>query len=65
MKLSNLRAVALLSAALALPAAGAAQEAKPGEFKIPGTNTTLKLNGFAELDVIYDFSGADEDIRGP
>jgi hypothetical protein len=64
MKLSNLRAIALLSAALALPAVGAAQEAKPGEFKIPGTNTTLKLNGFVELDVVYDFDGADEDIRG-
>lgn len=59
----NPRAIALI-AALALPAAGSAQDAKPGEFKIPGTNTTLKLNGFVELDAIYDFSGADEDIRG-
>jgi hypothetical protein len=64
MKFSNLRAIALLSAALALPAVGSAQDAKPGEFKIPGTNTTLKLNGFVELDVIYDFDGADDDIRG-
>ena len=64
MKFSNLRAIALLSAALALPAVGSAQDAKPGEFKIPGTNTTLKLNGFVELDAIYDFDGADEDIRG-
>jgi hypothetical protein len=59
----NPRAIALI-AALALPAAGSAQDAKPGEFKIPGTNTTLKLNGFVELDATYDFSGAIEDIRG-
>ncbi len=64
MNFSKLRAIALVSAALALPAAGHAQDAKPGEFKIPGTNTTLKLNGFVELDALYDFSGADDDIRG-
>ncbi|WP_242333699.1 MULTISPECIES: DcaP family trimeric outer membrane transporter [Anaeromyxobacter] len=64
MNFSKLRAIALVSAALAMPAAGHAQDAKPGEFKIPGTNTTLKLNGFVELDATYDFSGADEDIRG-
>jgi DcaP outer membrane protein len=64
MKLSKLFATGLAVAALAIPAAGSAQAAKPGEFKIPGTETTLKLNGFVELDATYDFSGADDDIRG-
>src|SRR5512132_3638904 len=63
MHFPNLKAAALAIAVLAVPAAGAAQDAKPGEFKIPGTDTTLKLNGFVELDAIYDFSGADEDLR--
>lgn len=36
----------------------------PGVFKIPGTETTLKLNGFVELDVLYDFDGAIENLRG-
>ncbi len=64
MQFSNLRATALALAVLAVPAAGLAEDAKPGEFKIPGTETTLKLNGFVEVDGTYDFKGADDDIRG-
>lgn len=64
MRLSKLVATGIAVAALATPVASSAQEAKPGEFKIPGTSTTLKLNGFVEFDATYDFSGADEDIRG-
>ncbi len=63
MNFRSLRAAALV-AVLAVPAAGLAQDAKPGEMKIPGTDTTLQLNGFVELDAIYDFKGADDDIRG-
>jgi len=29
----------------------------PGSFKIPGTETSLKLGGFAYLDIIKDFNG--------
>ncbi len=64
MYLPNLKAAALAIAVLAVPATGLAQDAKPGEFKIPGTETTLKLNGYVELDATYDFKGADDDIRG-
>jgi hypothetical protein len=64
MTFSKLAATGLALAALALPAAGSAQDAKAGEFKIPGTNTILKLNGFVELDATYDFDGATDDIRG-
>jgi hypothetical protein len=64
MHFPNLKAAALAMAVLTVPAAGLAQDAKPGEFKIPGTETTLKLNGFVEVDATYDFKGADEDIRG-
>lgn len=63
MQFSNLRAAALALAVLAVPAAGLAEDAKPGEFKIPGTDTTLQLNGFVEVDAIYDFKGADDNIR--
>jgi outer membrane DcaP-like protein len=68
MNFRKLRATALVVAGLSLPAASLAQAAtpaaKPGEFKIPGTETTLKLYGFVELDATYDFKGADDDIRG-
>jgi hypothetical protein len=52
---------AVLALALAAPAIAADE---PGVFKIPGTETTLKLNGFVQFDVTYDFDGATEDIRG-
>jgi hypothetical protein len=52
---------AMLALALATPVL--AEEA-PGTMKIPGTDTTLKLNGFVEFDVTYDFDGATDDIRG-
>jgi hypothetical protein len=55
----------LLAATLALALAAPALAAdEPGTFKIPGTNTTLKLNGYVQFDTTYDFSGATEDIRG-
>jgi hypothetical protein len=63
MKLSKLVATGFAVAALAVPAAGLAQDPKPGEFKIPGTETTLKLNGFVELDGTYDLDGSDDNIR--
>lgn len=52
---------AALALALATPAL-AADEA--GVFKIPGTETTLKLNGFVQFDVTYDFDGNNDDVRG-
>jgi hypothetical protein len=52
---------AMLALALATPVL--AEEA-PGTMKIPGTDTTLKLNGFVEFDVTYDFDGATDDVRG-
>lgn len=54
----------LAIAAFALPLVASAEEAEPGVFKVPGTQTTIKINAFVEADLVYDFSGADEDIRG-
>jgi hypothetical protein len=55
----------LLAATLALAlAAPAMADDAPGTFKIPGTNTTLKLNGFVQFDTTYDFDGATDDVRG-
>jgi hypothetical protein len=64
MQLSKLVATGFAVAALAVPALGSAQDPKPGEWKIPGTSTTLKLNGFVEMDATYDFDGSDDNIRG-
>lgn len=64
MNFSKLVAPGLIAAALTFPVAGFSQDANPGEFKVPGTETTLTLNGFVEIDTTYDFHGADEDIRG-
>src|SRR5919198_5615688 len=64
MKLCKRPWIDVAIAALALPLAVSAEEAKPGQFKIPGTQTTLTLNAFVEADAAYDLSGADEDIRG-
>jgi hypothetical protein len=49
----------LLTLALAAPLAAGAQEA-PGAFKVPGTETTIKFNGFAETTLFYQFSGGAE-----
>jgi len=35
-------------------AAKAAQEQWPGSFGVPGTDTRMKIGGFAELDVVHD-----------
>ena len=53
--------LAALAAALALPFAAAAQDA--GTFTIPGTNTTLRLYGYVQTDMTYDFSGRVPDIE--
>lgn len=41
--------------AAALPFAAVAEDA-PGVFKIPGTETTLKIYGFARFDLTYDLN---------
>jgi DcaP outer membrane protein len=53
--------LAALAAALALPFAALAEDA--GTFKIPGTNTTLKLNGYVQFDATFDVSGRIGDIE--
>src|SRR5512142_761041 len=50
-----------VAATLALPAASAAED--PGTFKVPGTETTLKLYGFVQLYATYDISGRIGDIE--
>ena len=46
-----------------LPLAAAAEgDIIPGTFQIPGTETTLKLYGHAELNATYDFDGRNPDI---
>jgi hypothetical protein len=52
-----------LTAALSLPAATRAEEA-PGTFTIPGTQTTMRLYGYAQLDATYDVSSRTTDAEG-
>jgi hypothetical protein len=56
MRPSKLLTTLALVLGLALPFAGSAEDA-PGVFKIPGTETTIKFNGFAETTLFYQFSG--------
>jgi hypothetical protein len=44
---------ALVAMALAVPAVAE----DPGVFKVPGTDSTIKLYGFVQLDTTLDFSG--------
>jgi len=44
---------ALAASILAIPAMADA----PGYFKVPGTDTTMKIYGFARLDAAYDLKG--------
>lgn len=55
---------AALAGALLLPLAAVAADAEPGVFCLPGTNTTMKLYGFVQLDTTFDFSGRDPNVEG-
>jgi hypothetical protein len=58
----KLLAAALLVSALSLPMAASADDA-PGVFKIPGTESTIKIYGYVQLDATVDFSGRTIDIE--
>ena len=51
---------ALVATALAVPAVAADE---PGVFKVPGTDSTIKFYGFAQVYGIYDISGRLADIE--
>jgi hypothetical protein len=62
--MNRFKLVATLALALAaLPLAAAAEDA-PGVFKIPGTESTIKIYGYAQLDATVDFSGRANDAAG-
>jgi hypothetical protein len=51
----------LVAVGLALPLAAVAEEA--GVFKIPGTDSTIKIYGYVQLDGTVDFGGRPTDIE--
>ncbi|HSN90461.1 MAG TPA: DcaP family trimeric outer membrane transporter [Anaeromyxobacteraceae bacterium] len=57
---ANFTAV-LLALGLALPFAAAAEDA--GVFKVPGTDSTIKFYGYAQLDGTVDFGARTPDIE--
>jgi hypothetical protein len=61
--MNRFKFVAAILLAAALPAVGAAEDA-PGVFKIPGTESTIKFYGYAQLDTTVDFSARIADIEG-
>jgi len=58
---SNLTRRMLTASLLTLPFALVAADA-PGTFKLPGTDTTMKIYGFAELNGTYDMGTHNTDI---
>jgi hypothetical protein len=63
MNLVNRIAMCCLVVGMTLPFAARAEEAKPGEFKIPGTETTAKLYGYVQLDLTMDIGARTGDIE--
>jgi len=43
------------------PAAAVETGAKPRSWKLPGTNTSMQIGGFAQLDLIYDINAVSGD----
>lgn len=52
-----------VSAPSATPANAVMAGDLPGSIKVPGTDTSLKIYGFAQLDVTHDFKGRSSDIH--
>ncbi|MFY0578566.1 DcaP family trimeric outer membrane transporter [Cystobacter fuscus] len=55
--------LAVLTSTLPLAAAAEDSALPPGTFLIPGTDTTLNVYGFAEIDTTYDLDGRTSDIN--
>jgi hypothetical protein len=58
----KLLTAAIAAVLLAAPAVASADDA-PGVFKLPGTDSTIKLYGYVQLDTTVDFSGRVADIE--
>ncbi len=56
-------ATSCLIVGMALPVAVRAED-KPGEFKVCGTDTTMKLYGYAQLDITYDLRSRTDNSEG-
>jgi outer membrane DcaP-like protein len=52
-----------LALALALPVAAAAEDLPPGTFKVGGTDTTVKVYGYVQLDGTLDIGARPSDIE--
>jgi hypothetical protein len=60
--MNRITIAAALAAALCLPAVATADDA-PGVFKIPGTDSTMKIYGYVQFDTTLDFSGRGADYE--
>ena len=63
MTISKRFATLCLVSAMALPLGARAEDA-PGVFKLPGTDTTIKLYGYTQLDMTLDLGARVADIEG-
>lgn len=60
-RLEAKREAAMRLARRVAPAAAVESGSKPRSWKLPGTNTSMQIGGFAQLDLIYDINAASGD----
>lgn len=59
----NAKATATNAATTSKPANSVSAGELPGSIKLPGTDTSLKIYGYAQLDATYDHKGRTSDIN--
>jgi hypothetical protein len=57
MQMTRQQIVAAVFAVIALSAGTARADNAPGEFQVPGTESTIKFYGYVQLDTTIDFAG--------
>ena len=62
-RLAQLEAKQKAAPAAAAPANAVVAGDIPGSIKVPGTDTSLKVYGYAQLDMVKDFKGRNDDIN--
>lgn len=62
-KMSQLERTAARERRTVVPAAAVEAGTQPRSWKLPGTNTSMQIGGYAKLDLIYDINGRGGDFQ--
>ncbi|MBI3524606.1 MAG: porin [Betaproteobacteria bacterium] len=62
-RIAQLEAKQKAAPAAAAPANAVVAGSMPGSIKVPGSDTSLKIYGYAQLDMTKDFKGRNDDIN--